>query len=257
MIGESATSRYIILIRISLISFGCLGVWWGYVNIPIFWQQSSIERIADHIIAGESFRAEILATQIPIVEQTENSIVCRPSALRSATIIRLRLLEENISRDGPQSVNGQMNSLNNSIRRYLSCSPADPFFWLILFWEESVQNGHKPSYSKYLRLSYRVGPNEGWIGLKRNPVAFSVFEKLPIDVAENTMREVFGLLDSEFYDEVAEIVSSQNLQVRDLIFQHLKSSKEIHRIELAKRLYNLGYDINLQEIKRSEQRREP
>jgi hypothetical protein len=64
----------------------------------------------------------------------------------------------------------------DAIRQSLACSPADPFFWLALYALE-------PSAPlNYLTASYRLGPNEGWIALKRNLVAFANFDELPDDL---------------------------------------------------------------------------
>ena len=51
-----ATARYITLTRIFIIILGCIAVTWGLVVFPVFGRQSSIERTASRIIAGEPFK---------------------------------------------------------------------------------------------------------------------------------------------------------------------------------------------------------
>ena len=63
-------------------------------RFPIFWRQASIEYVARHIIRGEPYKIEVLMRQIPAVEAEENSTFCRPIALWSAAIIRLRIVEQ-------------------------------------------------------------------------------------------------------------------------------------------------------------------
>ena len=87
------TGPYILLARSFVIILGCIGVAWGIVEIPVFWQDSSIERIATQIIAGNTFKVETLAQQLPITESIKKSAFCRPAALRSAAIIELRMME--------------------------------------------------------------------------------------------------------------------------------------------------------------------
>ena len=90
----------------------------------------------------------------------------------------------------------------NAIRESLSCSPADPFLWLALYWLDGTQHGYRPEDLKYLELSYQLGPNEGWIALRRNSVAFATFQQLPPELAEFAINEFVGLLKARFYEAV-------------------------------------------------------
>ena len=66
------TAHYILLARSFVIILGCIAVWWGIVEFPVFWQESSTERIANRIIAGDPFKLEILARQLPIIDSIES-----------------------------------------------------------------------------------------------------------------------------------------------------------------------------------------
>src|ERR1700740_1659225 len=87
------TGRYVLLAHTFTVVLGCFAVWWGIVGLPIYWQDSSIERIATQIIAGDPFKAETLAEQLPTMDSIEKSAYCRPAALRSSAIIQLRMAE--------------------------------------------------------------------------------------------------------------------------------------------------------------------
>ena len=89
-----ASSRYVIPLRIVIIIFGCISVTWGLMTFPVFRQQASIELTASQIISGEIFKVETLMGQMPIVEAAEKSAHCRPRALWSAAIIRLRIIDK-------------------------------------------------------------------------------------------------------------------------------------------------------------------
>ena len=179
-------------------------------------------RIARQIIAGDPFKVETLAQQLPIIDSIKSSAYCRPAALRSAAIIQLRMLEVSASANDRQHLDEQFKSLGNVIRSSLSCAPADPFLWLALYSVEVNENGSKPDYLKYLRLSYRLGPHEGWIVLKRNPLAFAAFQQLPPDLAEDAVNEFFAmLLDSHFSEQAAEIFIGPAWPERELILSHL------------------------------------
>ena len=198
VLSSFSTGRYIGLARIFIAGLGCAAVTWGLATWPIFWREASMEYIARHIIRGEPYQIEVLAGQMPVVEAAENSTTCRPIALWSAAIVRLRIVDEAGRNGAGKPVYAQqMKSLENSIRRSLSCSPAEPFLWLTLYWVERAQNGFKPEYLKYLRISYDLGPNEGWIILKRNPIALADFERLPADLAADAINEFVALLNNE------------------------------------------------------------
>ena len=132
------TGPYILLARSFVIILGCIGVAWGIVEIPVFWQDSSIERIATRIIAGDTFKVETLAQQLPITASIK-SASCRPAALRSAAIIELRMMEIAGSANNRQNLDHQYKSLVDVIRRSLSCAPADPFLWLALYSVEMTR----------------------------------------------------------------------------------------------------------------------
>src|SRR5262249_13221757 len=188
------TAPYIFLVRSFVVILGCISVWWGIIGFPDYWKDSSIERIARQIIAGDPFKAETLIQQIPTIDGIKKSTYCRPAALRSAAIIQLRLLEVTALENDRQHRNAQLKSLVSAIRSSLSCAPADPFLWLALYSVEVSENGFKPDYLNYLRMSYELGPREGWIALKRNPLAFAAFQQLPPDLREYVANEFVALV---------------------------------------------------------------
>ena len=239
------TAPYILLARSFVVILGCIAVWWGIIGFPIFWQDSSIERIATQIIAGNPFKVETLTQQLPIIDSIKSSAYCRPAALRSATIIQLRMLEVAASANDRQHLDEYLKSLGNAIRSSLSCTPADPFLWLALYSVEVTENGFKPDYLKYLRVSYRLGPHEGWIALKRNPLAFAAFQQLPPDLGENAINEFVALLESDLSDQAAEIFIGPAWPERELILSHLTRLSDYERQSFADALHRRGYDLNV------------
>ena len=81
----------------------------------------------------------------------------------------------------------------DAIRKFTCLLAADPFFWLALYALE-------PSAPlNYLTASYRLGPNEGWIALKRNPVAFANFDELPEDLRRIVVQEFVRIVEMDDY----------------------------------------------------------
>jgi hypothetical protein len=234
--------HFILLARIFVVVVGCVAIWWGVVEFPVFWQESSAERIADRIIAGAPYKADILARQLPVPNGVDRSAFCRPATVRSAAIIRLRSVEATVSENDRNHTGEQLKVLGNVIRSSLACSPADPFLWIVLFWMENVQNGTDPTHLKYLRLSYQLGPNEGWIAIKRNPIVLGYLASLPPDLAEAGISEFVALVRSHFYSEAADILARSAWPIRDLLFARLKEVRETDRQTFAKLLHDRGLD---------------
>ena len=240
-----ANAHYVLLARSCAVIFGCLAVWWGIVGLPIFWQESSEARISNRIIAGDSFEGEILASQLPIINGIEMSAYCRPEALRSAAIIRLRIAEQDSLAESLDKTNARVNAATDSMRKSLTCSPADPFLWLALYAVYSRQDGNRLEDLRYLMLSYQLGPNEGWIALKRNRIAFANFQGLPPEVSEAAIGEFVALLQSKFYKEAAEEFVGPAWPERELILLRLAHIADQDRQGLADELDKRGYNINL------------
>ena len=82
---------------------------------------------------------------------------------------------------------------------------------------KNALHGFKPDHLEYLRMSYLMGPNEGWIALKRNVLALAVFERLSLDVAEMAICELTNLLSSGLIREAGGIFTGPAWRIRDLL----------------------------------------
>jgi hypothetical protein len=249
-----APASLVAVTRIVTAGFGAAAIAWGAYMLPLFWRQAPIERTATHVIAGDPFKIESLTALLPNVDTIERAEVCRPSAVRAAAIIRLRLAEDTISAGQRRKIDDALRSLRQSIRHSLGCSPADPFLWLVLFWVENSIDGFSPDHLGYLRMSYRLGPNEAWIALKRDRFALALYDQLPPDLAKMAIREFASLLNSGFFRDTAAIFIGVKPRVRNRLLPELKDVAEIHREEFYRRLYSEGYDVDVPGIKRSEPR---
>lgn len=228
-LSSRVTACYIIFVRSFIVVTGCIAIWWGISVFHIFFQESSIQRIADRIVAGDPFKADIIYKQLPIIRAADISTYCRPPILHAAAIMRLRMVEDTAFASDTTPYYERLKSLGNVVRSSLSCSPADPFLWIVLFWVEQGRSGVRVENLKYLRMSYLVGPNEGWIGLKRNRLAFAEYNYLSNDLADSAVNEFVGLVKSGFYEQTAEIFVNLSWQVRAQISSRLKEIDARHR----------------------------
>jgi hypothetical protein len=241
------TTHYILLVRSFVILFGCIAIWWGILEFPLFWQEASLKPIAERIIAGDPFKPDVLAQQLPTIDSIKNATYCRPAGLRNAAVIQLRMME---AAAPSEHTNERITSLVNVIRSSLSCTPADPFLWLALYSAGSSENGSTTNGLKYLWMSYNLGPNEGWIAAKRNRVVFARFQQLPPDLEERAIDEFTALVKTSFFEQAADIFVGPAWPERELILSRLKSISDSNRQLFADVLYNRGYDINVPGVKR-------
>jgi hypothetical protein len=211
--------------------------------LPVFARQAPIERLAIHVLEGDRFKSGMLTALMPQVEAAERVEPCSPAVMHSAAIIRTRMAEVAIV-DGDE-IDMRLNALRDSIRRSLACSPADPFLWVVLYWVEINRNGFHPDHLKYLRLSYQLGPNEGWIAVKRNGYALAILHQLPPDIADMALAEFPKLLDSGLDAEAIKILTGPGWSHRAVLLSRLKDVAEIRREEFARALYKSGYDVTV------------
>lgn len=247
-LGDRASGFHLLLVRMFFVIFGVAAIWWGIDVLPVFRQEFPVIRIADRIIAGEPFSSAILDRQNSTIDSIRKLTACRPTALRSAAIIQLRMVE---AADNHERASRRLKSLDEAIRSSLSCAPADPFLWLVLYWIENAEEGKTADHLNYLKMSYRLGPNEGWVAVKRSPIAFSLFQKLPPSLREIVLNEFTGLIKSSFYEQAAEIFMGSAWPERDLILSRLEGVNQKDREVFADALYRRGYDGNVPGVVRN------
>jgi hypothetical protein len=179
------------------------------------------------------------------VEVAEQAGLCRPQGLHSAAIIRLQLAKNVIAASERDQIDVSLSVLQDSIHRSLGCSPADPFLWSVLFWLENTMNGFSQDHFEFLRLSYQLGPNEGWIAAKRNELALALFGQLPASLREMAINEFVKLLNSGFLTESVAIFTGPAWPIRDVLLPRLASVSDVQREAFARELYRKGYVVNV------------
>jgi hypothetical protein len=216
---------------------GLIGIGWGVSEFSALRQESTIKKIADRILVGEVYKYEILLKQASLVDPAQRPELCRPLTVRGAAVIRLRLAEiSDTAALGPAPV--RTNLALDAIRESLACSPADPFFWLALY-------ALQPSAPlNYLTASYRLGPNEGWIALRRNSVAFANFDELPEDLRRIVVQEFVRIVEMDYsIDDAVKIFVGPAWDQRELILSQMDRVPLERRQQLQAALTGKGYDV--------------
>jgi hypothetical protein len=231
------------LARLFAVSLGLAAIAWGVATFPLFWSQLSIERTAAAIADRNAFKPHSLDPLLPAIERIEQSRYCRPEAVRSAAMIRLQLAEEAVTNAQRDAIDARLDALQATILKSLACAPSDPFLWMILTWLDQTRQGFRPQQLTYLRLSYQLGPYEGWIADRRNRLALSIFWRLPPDLADAAVREFAAMVDSQFYEDAIALLTGPGWPLRDRLLAGLTNSDVHQREEFAKELYGKGYDL--------------
>jgi hypothetical protein len=230
--------------RLSIVIFGCVGIIWGIQTLPLFQQQSPVERTAANIISGEPYKREVLLDLISSVEAIRQARWCSPAALYSLTIVQLRLLESNPTATERTPSSAQAQNMRAVIGQSLSCSPADPFLWLVLFGMQNSGGTVTQRQIALLRLSYELGPNEGWIAVKRNPVVIGLFGQLPSDLKKAALDEFSRIVEMSHVDG-ARILTGPGWPIRDILLPTLANIDEHARQGFASDLKDSGYNISV------------
>ena len=116
---------------------------------------------------------------------------------------------------------------------------------MVLAWVNNVREGPKPEQLTFLRLSYRLGPNEGWIAVRRNRLLLAMFPGLPSDLADAAVSEFGRMVDSWLYWETIAIFTGPGWPIRDRLLASLRDVGERQREAFAIQLYAEGYDVTV------------
>lgn len=236
---------YAVAARVFAIALGAAAIVWGVFVLPIFWAQWPVERTASRIINGEPFQLEALVDQAANLRFIEDQSPCNPSGLRSSVILRVQLVEQATLAGERTIIDEQTGALANALRRALACTPSDSYLWFIRFWLENNQNGFRPDHIKYLRMSYQLGPNEGWIALKRNHLAIALFSQLPADLSDVTVGEFARLVDNGVYSPMVAVLTGPGWPIRDRLLAALDNVSDINRRGFAAALQAGGFDVTI------------
>lgn len=220
--------------------FGICAIAWAIDVIPTYHRDAPYADIAERILWGEKFNAAQLDAMRRQLDATPARPIVQASALSGATVMRLLLLEEGMKAGTRQPSASDLANLQTVVSATLAQSPTNAFVWLEDFWLKRRQV--ESADFNLLRMSYRSGPNEAWIALRRNPVALGVFQSLPSDVAEQTLSEFAGLVRSGLYADAVNILAGPGWAIHEQLLSRLVQVDEAARRSFASVLDSKNLD---------------
>ncbi|QDM24528.1 hypothetical protein FIU28_16935 [Tardiphaga sp. vice154] len=231
------------LVRLALATSAVVAIVWGAFCLPVFFDQMRLEATQNLIIQNVPIGQEAVTSLMPLLDRAAARPDCIPAIDRSSAIIRLRIAESAPSSESHDQADGRMKALDHALRKSLGCAPADSYLWLVLFWTRNTRDGFTPANLDLLRMSYRLGPNEGWIVPKRSYLSLTLFDVLPPDLAAETRAEFARLVKSELYSEAMAILSGPGWPYRDMLMASLSSVPERNVAILVKAMADIGYEV--------------
>ena len=241
-----SAAQYLLRATVSLLGLAAI-VWGGWL-FPVFWNQAALARVASEVVQAHTFKSQSLLDEVGNAEPAQRSSLCNPTTLHDLVILRLSILNSAIAAASLTQEEAAYTSLYDLTKKALACSPSDPFVWLALFWLDARRHGLQPDNERYLRLSYALGPYEGWIALWRNRLAVAVYAQLPADLADDAIGEFVKLVDTgRLYPETVAIFASAAPSVQNRMVENLKEAHLIPRQIFARALYDKGLDVRIPE----------
>jgi hypothetical protein len=196
---------------------------------------------ARDILRGESFDAEKLGELKRQLDSTPEDQL-RPAAMDNVAIIRLRLLDAGLADRTTPAGSTDQAEVGAILTAALSQDPSNSFLWLADYWLDRSRGDVADLGAKFLRMSYQSGPNEGWIAMRRNPVALGNFSSLPGDLSERALSEFVRLVQSGLYGNAVNILVGPGWPVRQQLLSRLAPLDEDVRFAMAREIARKDFD---------------
>jgi hypothetical protein len=228
-------SMKVFLPRLIMAAAGLAAVAWVVVVFPVLWSQRALAEVAGAVIAGEAFKPDVLAA---VVAQSDGFVgPPRAALVGKVAVIRLRQAEDASRMVDADRLDRSLESLGRAIDKALGGAPQDPFLWLARFWLDTARQGLSVENLRLLRMSYHLGPHEGWIAIKRNRVALAAFPALPADLADRAVSEFVEMVRWGLIRETADIAAATAPSLRAVLFSRLKDIGAEQRQAFARAIY--------------------
>lgn len=211
-------------------------------TLPVFIDQTRLDGARDLILRNVPVSDAELGDLGPLLSRAAARPDCMPAIDRDAAVIRLRLAENAFA--SGNLVDTRLGELDAAVRKSLGCAPADPYLWDVLFWLRNIRQGLNDANFDLLRMSYRLGPNEGWIVVKRSALALAILDALPPDLSDAVVAEFARLVKTELYTEAIDLLKGPGWVHRDRLLAGLAAVPQRNVDILTRSMADIGYDLD-------------
>jgi hypothetical protein len=224
-----------ILARGFCIALGLCAAAWAAYSISYYRAEGLIVTAGRSVLAGDKFSAAHLEVLRNHLDETPTKSL-RSVVLDDVAVIRLKLLESQLAGGKPEQLASDRAAAESAVSVSLAATPTDSFLWLADYWLLDPRARATERGQRLLLMSYWLGPNEGWIAVKRNLLALANFPSLPSELAELALWEFAKLVQSALYQPAADIIAASAPALRDKLLRQLAGLDESDRRRFAKAL---------------------
>ncbi len=176
---------------------------WAIVDIQSPRADRPIDFVAESLIGGDAFPAYELRQWLE--QNGADETDCRSGRSRNVAIVSMALFDA-VRHERLPHADQLALSAKDKIIRSLQCSPSDPFLWLGLFETETSNGRASQAGLNYLRESFRLGPNEGWIMTRRARLASPFLMELPPDLSSKVSGDLVSLVEHGYWGAPTDIL---------------------------------------------------
>lgn len=228
------------VLRCVLCLAGVLGSTWAAFVMPRVRSASLAHEVSARIVADERFRPSVLGELYLRLSGGEQLCPVEARVAQALALVKLSAAEDATKRLQSDFADTAIQDASERIGCSLALAPADAFLWLSLYTLETFRNGFDQRSLSYLDQSYRVAPFEGWIALKRNKLALSVFALMQGASQQKTVSEFAGLVSSGFVDAASSNLIGAGWSQREQLLGALSPLDSMAREAFAKKLAHEG-----------------
>lgn len=233
------------MLRLGSILLALLGMAWVAVAVPREIPGIRIAAFGERTAHGDSYRPEVMAAIIDVLDQSDGRAGCRESYLVPAIFLRIRAAEAALAAADPALLDERLARAEAGARQLMKCSPYHALGWLAAYWVRTYRNGYDPADLRYLEMSYRLAPREAWAAARRNMTAMRLYEELPPAFQQQVLDEWADMLRSRLFDAAIEVFVGPGYKVRDQLLSRISGLRQEDLRYFAYRLDALGVPVQV------------
>ncbi|MGL3111392.1 hypothetical protein [Bradyrhizobium sp. BR 1432] len=219
-----------------MLLLGAAGLWWSSIVLPIFRSAAPAREITERIMTDQRFKAGTLRHVLLQMEREPQRPVVQSSFVRAKALVELRAAEEAVGRKSSEEADAEIAAAEQTVHASLALNPTDSFLWLMLYSVRTAREGFAPENVRYFEQSYSSGLHEGWIVLRRNRLALSVFPMLTTSIQARVVSEFAEMVDLGFVDEAVVNLTDVGWPHRERLLASLEQVDIAARELLARQL---------------------
>lgn len=232
------------MIRACAVGLGLCGVVWAPLALRALPDLGTMRDLADRIASGDGFRPDVIRARADEANRA-SSTTCDVVYLRSAVLVEARAAELAFAEANLAEIDPRYEAVSRTAQRLLDCAPTQALGWLTLVWVETSRFGWRPGLLRLLAESYRTGPNETWIQVRRSPIAMNLYGQLPDALRKEAVDEYLELVGLYQLDLVVGIYTRLDDGTRGVVLSRLNEVPSHPRSVFARQISRAGLPIDL------------